>query len=236
MSDTMIVSEKPVTENTLDRLEQEIPALRRFARALVGHPERADDLVQDTLERALTRLDSYTPGTNMRAWLFTILRNAHINELRRARTTATPDETLEALSPPAPASQEHGLSMRDLQRALARLTPEMREVLLLIGLEGMSYEEAADVLGAKVGTVKSRLCRGREALRRLMDGEVDSDGVTRLPGRPLVAGKGEPDLEAVVVAFKRSAAAAAESVRPLRVASLKEASIRTVAARRALAG
>ena len=79
-----------MSENTLDRLEQEIPALRRFARALVGHPERADDLVQDTLERALTRLDSYTPGTNMRAWLFTILRNAHINELRRARTTATP--------------------------------------------------------------------------------------------------------------------------------------------------
>lgn len=159
-------------ENTLDRLEQEIPALRRFARALVGHPERADDLVQDTLERALTRLDSYTPGTNMRAWLFTILRNAHINELRRARTTTAPDETLEALSPPAPAGQEHGLAMRDLQRALAQLTPEMREVLLLIGLEGLSYEEAAEVLGAKVGTVKSRLCRGREALRRLMDGEL----------------------------------------------------------------
>jgi RNA polymerase sigma-70 factor, ECF subfamily len=159
-------------ENTLDRLEQEIPALRRFARALVGHQERADDLVQDTLERALTRLDSYTPGTNMRAWLFTILRNAHINELRRARTTTAPDETLEALSPPAPAGQEHGLAMRDLQRALAQLTPEMREVLLLIGLEGLSYEEAAEVLGAKVGTVKSRLCRGREALRRLMDGEL----------------------------------------------------------------
>lgn len=159
-------------ENTLERLEQEIPALRRFARALVGHPERADDLVQDTLERALTRLDSYTPGTNMRAWLFTILRNAHINELRRARTTTAPDETLEALSPPAPAGQDHGLAMRDLQRALAQLTPEMREVLLLIGLEGLSYEEAADVLGAKVGTVKSRLCRGREALRRLMDGDL----------------------------------------------------------------
>ncbi|HEV7371258.1 sigma-70 family RNA polymerase sigma factor [Arenibaculum sp.] len=161
-----------MTENTLERLEQEIPALRRFARALVGHPERADDLVQDTLERALTRLDSYTPGTNMRAWLFTILRNAHINELRRARTTTAPDETLEALSPPAPAGQEHGLAMRDLQRALAQLTPEMREVLLLIGLEGLSYEEAATVLCAKVGTVKSRLCRGREALRRLMDGEL----------------------------------------------------------------
>lgn len=169
---TGTASETPMTENTLARLEQEIPALRRFARALVGHPERADDLVQDTLERALTRLDSYTPGTNMRAWLFTILRNAHINELRRARTTTAPDETLEALSPPVPAGQEHGLAMRDLHRALAQLTPEMREVLLLIGLEGMSYEEAADVLGAKVGTVKSRLCRGREALRRLMDGDL----------------------------------------------------------------
>jgi RNA polymerase sigma-70 factor, ECF subfamily len=202
-----------MSENTLDRLEQEIPALRRFARALVGHPERADDLVQDTLERALTRLDSYTPGTNMRAWLFTILRNAHINELRRARTTATPDETLEALSPPAPAAQEHGLAVRDLERALARLTPEMREVLLLIGLEGMSYEEAADVLGAKVGTVKSRLCRGREALRRLMDGEVDEDGVTRLPGRPLAPATSR-EMAAVVLAFQRSAAAAARTVHP----------------------
>jgi len=202
-----------MSENTLDRLEQEIPALRRFARALVGHPERADDLVQDTLERALTRIDSYTPGTNMRAWLFTILRNAHINELRRARTTATPDETLEALSPPAPAAQEHGLAVRDLERALARLTPEMREVLLLIGLEGMSYEEAADVLGAKVGTVKSRLCRGREALRRLMDGEVDEGGVTRLPGRPLTPATSR-EMAAVVLAFQRSAAAAARTVRP----------------------
>jgi RNA polymerase sigma-70 factor, ECF subfamily len=200
-----------MSENTLDRLEQEIPALRRFARALVGHPERADDLVQDTLERALTRLDSYTPGTNMRAWLFTILRNAHINELRRARTTATPDETLEALSPPAPAAQEHGLAVRDLERALARLTPEMREVLLLIGLEGMSYEEAADVLGAKVGTVKSRLCRGREALRRLMDGEVGEDGITRLPGRPLTPATSR-EMAAVVLAFQRSAAAAARTV------------------------
>lgn len=167
-------------ENTLARLEQEIPTLRRFARALVGHPERADDLVQDTLERALTRLDSYTPGTNMRAWLFTILRNAHINELRRARTVPAADEALEALSPPVPASQEHGLAIRDLKRALSRLTPEMLEVLLLIGLEGLSYVEAAEVLGAKVGTVKSRLCRGREALRRLMDGELGPDRTTRM--------------------------------------------------------
>ena len=211
-----------MSENTLDRLEQEIPALRRFARALVGHPERADDLVQDTLERALTRLDSYTPGTNMRAWLFTILRNAHINELRRARTTATPDETLEALSPPAPAAQEHGLAVRDLERALARLTPEMREVLLLIGLEGMSYEEAADVLGAKVGTVKSRLCRGREALRRLMDGEVGEDGITRLPGRPLTPATSR-EMAAVVLAFQRSAAAAARTVHPgAEVADLRD--------------
>src|SRR3954454_17695870 len=103
-----------MSENTLDRLEQEIPALRRFARALVGHPERADDLVQDTLERALTRLDSYTPGTNMPVWLFTIRRTAHINDLRPARTTERPAEPLEAPSPPAPAAQEHGLAVRDL--------------------------------------------------------------------------------------------------------------------------
>ena len=163
-------------ENPIDHLEREIPALRRFARALVGIPEKADDLVQDTLERAITRIDSFTPGTNMRAWLFTILRNNHINDLRRARSVATAPEVVDGMLPPSRAGQDQGLAVRDLRRALDRLTPEMREVVILVGLEGMSYEQAADVIGVKVGTVKSRLCRGRESLRRLLeDGSLPAD-------------------------------------------------------------
>jgi len=166
-----------MSENLLKTLENEIPRLRRFARSLVGDPDFADDLVREALERALSRLDSYTPGTNMRAWLFTILKNAHINTLRRSRSTATSDEVLESLIPPASARQEQRMAVRDLRRALACVPPEMREVVLLIGLEGLSYNEAAAVAGVKVGTIKSRLCRGREALRRLMEGVDPISGV-----------------------------------------------------------
>jgi RNA polymerase sigma-70 factor (ECF subfamily) len=186
--------------DTVAQLEREIPSLRRFARALVGDAVRADDLVQDALERALTRLDTFQPGTNMRAWLFTILRNAFINDLRRARLTPAAPETIEGLMAPAPASQEHGLALGDLRRALDRLSPEMREVVLLIGLEGLSYEEAADILEVKVGTVKSRLSRGREALRKLLDGEVRMGGAAG--DRPRMSATQEP-IEAMIVEFNR---------------------------------
>ncbi|HZH28177.1 MAG TPA: sigma-70 family RNA polymerase sigma factor [Azospirillaceae bacterium] len=186
--------------DTLAQLEKEIPSLRRFARALVGDAVRADDLVQDALERALTRLDTFQPGTNMRAWLFTILRNAFINDLRRARLTPTSPDTIEGMMAPAPASQDHGIALGDLRRALDRLSPEMREVVLLIGLEGLSYEEAAEILKVKVGTVKSRLSRGREALRKLLDGEVHMGGVGR--ERPKLAASAEP-LATLILQFRR---------------------------------
>lgn len=185
---------------TIAQLEREIPSLRRFARALVGDAVRADDLVQDALERALTRLDTFQPGTNMRAWLFTILRNAFINDLRRARLAPTAPETIEGMMAPAPASQDHGLALGDLRRALDRLSPEMREVVLLIGLEGLSYEEAADILKVKVGTVKSRLSRGRESLRRLLDGDTPMG--TGLAARPQLAPEQEP-VEAMILQFHR---------------------------------
>ncbi len=186
--------------DTVAHLEREIPSLRRFARALVGDAVRADDLVQDALERALTRLDTFQPGTNMRAWLFTILRNAFINDLRRSRQSPASPETIEGLMAPAPPSQDDGLALGDLRRALDRLSPEMREVVLLIGLEGLSYEEAAEILKVKVGTVKSRLSRGREALRKLLDGEVRMDGGAC--GRPRLSATREP-IEAMIVAFNR---------------------------------
>ncbi|MDP9196566.1 MAG: sigma-70 family RNA polymerase sigma factor [Pseudomonadota bacterium] len=150
-------------------LQAEMPVLWRFARSLSGSPDRADDLVQDTMERALSRFDTFTPGTNLRAWLFTILRNSHINNIRRARQTYEPPEVMDVLMPPVQASQEHSLMIRDLSRGLGQLSQDMRDVVLLVGMEGTSYDDAARILGVRVGTVKSRLCRGRDALRSHMD-------------------------------------------------------------------
>ena len=138
-------------------LEAEIPRLRRYARALTRDAARADDLVQSGLVRAIAKQHLWQPGTDLRAWLFTILHNQHVNEVRvavREGVTASIDESLE---------------LRDLEAAIAKLAPEQRQVILLVGLEGMHYEEVALILGVPVGTVRSRLSRGREQLRRLMD-------------------------------------------------------------------
>ncbi len=159
------------------RIIEEIPRLRRFARALAG-PAAADDLVQDCLARALERLHLWREGTSMRAWLFTILTNLHANQCRdRARR---PGETsLDALAGASlsDAPRQGGrIVLRDVARALDRLPQEQRAIILLIALEGMSYKETADILGVPVGTVMSRLSRGREALRRLMDRPAQNGG------------------------------------------------------------
>lgn len=156
-------------------IEGEIPRLRRFARAMVRDATLADDLVQECLERALSRLHLWKPGTNLRAWLFTILRNLHINAIRRRQTVVDIDAEAQASIGSASGAQIVTLELRDLKRALGRLPAEQREVVLLIGLEGISYGEAADILGISIGTVKSRLSRGRKALRYLMEGRVPSD-------------------------------------------------------------
>lgn len=150
----------------------EIPRLRRFARALSGDQALADDLVQDCLERALGRLHTWRENTNMRAWLFTILRNLYFNQLRssaRRPTETTFDEGPELTTGTAP-TQEQGLVLRDLGTALELLPDQHREVILLIGLEGMNYKDTADILEVPVGTVMSRLSRGRATLKSLMDG------------------------------------------------------------------
>lgn len=160
-----------------DAIIAEIPRLRRFAHALVGDPAAADDLVQDCLLRALGRLSLWRRGTNMRAWLFTMLRNLHANQLRQAsrRPVELPiDDTSGPASAPA---QEQGLALRALGDALDRLPEPQREVILLIGLEGVSYKDAARILDIPAGTVMSRLSRGRETLRTLLDG----DGVDGKP-------------------------------------------------------
>ena len=157
------------------QIELEIPRLRRFARAMVRDATLADDLVQECLERALSRLHLWRPGSNLRAWLFTILRNLHINGIRRRQNVVDIDGEGQANIGAAHGAQFVRLELRDLKRSLALLPTEQREVVLLIGLEGISYGEAADILGISIGTVKSRLSRGRRALKALMDGRSASD-------------------------------------------------------------
>jgi RNA polymerase sigma-70 factor (ECF subfamily) len=154
------------------QIEAELPRLRRYARALVRDAVGADDLVQECLTRALEKLHLWREGTNLRAWLVTILHNQYVNNVRRSvRTGVTVefDETDLLLS--QSANQEAGLTLRDLDRALGQLPAEQRAVILLVGLEGMSYDDVAAVVGVPTGTVRSRLSRGRLALRELMDVE-----------------------------------------------------------------
>lgn len=150
-------------------LIEHLPRLRRYARALTGDASRADDLVQDTLERALVKLDLWKPGSDLRAWLFTLMHNLYVNQTRGLR----PQEPVTEDAPDEPVSggQMEALTARDIRDALARLPEEQRAVLLLVGLEQFGYAEAAQVLGVPTGTVMSRLARARERMRRMLAGE-----------------------------------------------------------------
>jgi RNA polymerase sigma-70 factor (ECF subfamily) len=166
-------------------LQNEIPRLRRYARALARDAARADDLVQSCLVRAIAKEHLWEPGTDLRAWLFTILHNQNVSEIRRSVregvVVAVEDvATVLTVAPRAGSS----LQLRDLERAIRLLPEEQRQVILLVGLEGMRYEEVAAVLDIPIGTVRSRLSRGREMLRRLMDMKEGSDlNSDRPPGR-----------------------------------------------------
>jgi RNA polymerase sigma-70 factor, ECF subfamily len=150
-------------------LEAEFPRLRRYARALTRDASRADDLVQSCLVRAITKQHLWQAGTDLRAWLFTILHNLHVNEVRRsAREGSTLPIEEAAAALPVSSNVGGSLALRDLERAMSRLPDEQRQVILLVGLEGMHYEEVAAILGIPIGTVRSRLSRGRETLRVLM--------------------------------------------------------------------
>ena len=151
-------------------IEREIPRLRPYARALTRSADRADDLVQETLLRAVAKAHLWQQGTDIRAWLFTIMHNQYVNMVRRAiREEATIDIEQMSSSLVATTDPTASRQLRELERALGRLPGDQREVILLVGLEGLSYEAAAQILGVPVGTVRSRLSRGRDALRRLMD-------------------------------------------------------------------
>ena len=145
-----------------------IPNLRRYARALVRDRDAADDLVQDTLERASNKLALWRPGSDMRAWLFTIMHNVFVNQMRKHR----PEIALDSEDMPEVAvmpTQGEGIELADIERALHGISEEQREVLLLIAIEEMSYDEVAKALSIPIGTVMSRLSRARGRMRRLMN-------------------------------------------------------------------
>ena len=163
-----------MSPRAIDDLTPWVPRLRRYARALAGNRDDADDLVQDTLERAWSRATLWRNVADMRAWLFGIMHNLHVDALRRGRLAVVAlDDDTDAVAPPPQAARA---AVLDLQAALDRLAPEQREVLLLVALEDMAYADIARTLGIPLGTVMSRLSRGRERLRLLLDGAPSVPG------------------------------------------------------------
>ena len=148
-----------------------IPRLRRYARALVGAHSGADDLVQDTMERGWAKLSSWRRGSDMRAWLFGIMHNLYVDQLRKPALAL---DTFDDDTPVTPvhATQTDGLEIRDMEAVLQLLPPEQREILLLVALEEMTYEEVGATLRIPLGTVMSRLSRAREKVRALMEGHT----------------------------------------------------------------
>ncbi len=146
-----------------------IPHLRAFARSLTRNRDRADDLTHDAVVRALAAIDQFTPGTNFKAWMFTILRNLYYNECRKRWIKSTPIDEMAGDEPSIGPTQEANLEFNDFRRAFWQLNADQREVLILVGASGFSYEEAAEVCNCRVGTVKSRVSRARAELKQIVE-------------------------------------------------------------------
>jgi RNA polymerase sigma-70 factor, ECF subfamily len=165
----------PDTPNWRDEVVSLIPALRAFAWSLCHNASDADDLVQDTLIKAWTNREKFEPGTNLRAWLFTILRNTYYTAVLRRRREVR-DETGEYASTLRSApTQDWSVAVHSLQDALHKLPDEHREALILVGAAGLSYEEAAEICGCALGTIKSRVNRARARLLKIMDATEATD-------------------------------------------------------------
>lgn len=175
-----------------EQLAAVIPHLRAFGRSLSGNRDTADDLVQETLLKAWAARQRFQAGTNMRAWTFIILRNLFLSQMRRARFKGEWDEVAAAKILSAPATQDRHVELGDMQRALMQLPQPQREALILVGAGGFAYEEAAQICDCAVGTIKSRVARGRVALEALMESN-------ELPSRRQMKGDGERSaLEAIM--------------------------------------
>jgi RNA polymerase sigma-70 factor (ECF subfamily) len=146
-----------------------IPHLRAFGRSISGSRDLADDLVQETLMKAWAARQRFQAGTNMRAWTFIILRNLYLSQMRRARFKGEWDDLVADRLLAAPANQDRHVELGDMQRALLHLPQPQREALILVGAGGFAYEEAAEICGVAVGTIKSRVARGRVALETIMN-------------------------------------------------------------------
>jgi RNA polymerase sigma-70 factor (ECF subfamily) len=151
-----------------DQILAAVPSLRAFAISLCGNVDRADDLVQETLLRALANIDSFQPGTNLPAWLFTILRNLFRSEYRKRRREVEDADGSYAETLKAQPSQTSHVEFQEFRTALAKVPPDQREALILVGASGFSYEEAAEICGCAVGTIKSRVNRARTRLAQLL--------------------------------------------------------------------
>jgi RNA polymerase sigma-70 factor (ECF subfamily) len=158
-----------------DTILTAVPSLRAFAISLCGNVDRADDLVQETLLRALANIDSFQPGTNMSAWLFTILRNLFRSEYRKRRREVEDTDGSYAESMKSQPEQHSRVEFQEFREALSKLPPDQREALILVGASGFSYEEAADICECAVGTIKSRVNRARTRLAQLLSIESMND-------------------------------------------------------------
>jgi RNA polymerase sigma-70 factor (ECF subfamily) len=156
-------------------IEEYLPHLRRYAMALAHNPVAADDLVQESVTRALTKARLFKEGTNLRAWLFTIMHNVHISNARRSKHIGAPiDPDIAAATLSTGPGQEEPLLLKALEKAMQVIPDTQRVAVILAGVEGMSYEEISEHLNVPVGTIKSRVSRGREALRKALNGREKS--------------------------------------------------------------
>jgi RNA polymerase sigma-70 factor (ECF subfamily) len=169
----------PVTQDFKSELLGLIPFLRAFARSLTGNQEAADDLAQETLVKAWQSRDTFIPGTNLKAWLFTILRNQFYSDRRRAWRQAPWDQEAAERIPGGGNDQSWAAELSDTARALRCLSDEQREALILVGAGGFSYEDAARICSCAVGTVKSRVARARKALIAILEGEDKLPSIPR---------------------------------------------------------
>ena len=174
----------PAADGWREEVVAQIPSLRAFAWSLCHNRSDADDLVQDTLIKAWTHRDKFEPGTNLRAWLFTILRNTYYTAAVKRRREVADEEGRHAATLSEAPSQDWSVAVHALRAALAKLPDEHREALVLVGAAGLSYEEAAEICGCALGTIKSRVNRARARLLKLMDVDEPEDALAATLAAP----------------------------------------------------